>query len=62
VQKKDMCRIPVRARMRRDENGHYDIVEDHPDTVWADIPAAAIAQFLIDHMGIDAIFREEGAV
>lgn len=46
---KAMCRIPVKATMQR-VNGEMTMV----DAVWADIPADAIARFLIEKFGLDA--------
>lgn len=43
-----MCRIPVRATMKR-VNGEMTMV----DAVWANISADAIARFLIEKLGLD---------
>lgn len=44
-----MCRIPVKATMKR-VNGEMTMIS----AVWADIPADAIARFLIEKFGLDA--------
>ena len=44
-----MCRIPVKATMQY-VNGKMTMV----DAEWADIPAVAIARFLIEKFGLDA--------
>lgn len=49
----DICSIPVRATFR--------IVDGKPVMVaaeYADIPADAIAAYLVDKLGVDAIFSE----
>lgn len=43
-----MCRIPVKATMQY-VNGKMVMT----DAVWADIPADAIARFLIEKFGLD---------
>lgn len=43
-----MCRIPVKATMQY-VNGKMVMT----DAVWADIPADAIAHFLIEKFGLD---------
>ena len=47
-----MCRIPVRATMKK-INGEYVMV----DAEYRDIPADAIARFLIEKFGITPIFE-----
>ena len=49
-----MCRIPVTATMQY-VNGKMTMV----DAVWADIPADAIARFLIEKFGLD-VERSDG--
>lgn len=46
---KAMCRIPVKATMQR-VNGEMVMVSAQ----WANIPADAIARFLIEKFGLDA--------
>ena len=46
---KAMCRIPITAKMQR-VNGEMVMVSAE----WADIPADAIARFLIEKFGLDA--------
>ena len=43
-----MCRIPVRATMKR-VNGEMTMISAE----WADIPADMIARFLIEKFGLD---------
>lgn len=49
-----MCKIPIRAT--------FSIVNGEPvmtSAEYADVSADAIAKFLVDKLGIDAIFSEE---
>jgi hypothetical protein len=51
------CRIPVRAT--------YRIIDGEPvrvDAEYVDLPADAIARFLLQKFGVDAIFKEGVAV
>lgn len=43
------CHIPVVGYMVQDENGNWHM--DKERSQWADIPADAIARYLIEHMG-----------
>lgn len=52
----NLCRIPVKAT--------YRIVDGEAVMVaaeYADIPASAIAAYLVDKLGVDAIYGEAGA-
>lgn len=53
----DTCRIPVRATYRI-VNGEAVMVAAE----YADIPADAIAAYLVDKLGVDAIFSEGAGV
>lgn len=53
-----MCHIPVVGMMEKDENGKWQLNKEKSE--WADIPATAIAEFLIEKFGRDAIFGEGG--
>lgn len=53
----NLCRVPVRAT--------YSIINGKPVMVaaeYADIPADAIAAYLVDKLGVDAIFSGEAGV
>lgn len=50
----EMCRIPVKATMKK-INGEYVMVEAE----YADIPASAIAELLIKKFGITPILGGE---
>lgn len=52
MKNEEMCRIPVIATMRK-INGEYVMV----DAEYADIPASAIAEFLIRKFGITPILK-----
>lgn len=53
------CRIPIVGHMTKGPDGQYHL--DEASSTWADIPADAIARFLIEHCGADAIFGEEAS-
>lgn len=55
----DICRIPVVGHMTKGADGHYHL--DEASSTWADIPADAIAHFLVERCGTDAIFGEEAS-
>lgn len=55
----DICRIPIVGHMVKGPDGAYYL--DEASSVWADIPAEAIARFLVDKLGVDAICEEAGA-
>lgn len=48
----EMCRIPVKATMKK-INGEYVMV----DAEYADIPASAIAEFIVKKCGITPILK-----
>lgn len=48
----EICRIPVKATMRK-INGEYVMV----DAEYADIPASAIAEFIVKKCGITPILK-----
>ena len=50
----EMCRIPVQATMRK-INGEYVMV----DAEYADIPASAIAEFIVKKCGMVPILGGE---
>lgn len=54
-----ICRIPVVGRMTKGADGHYHL--DEAASIWADIPADAIARYLVDKLGVNAIFEGAGA-
>lgn len=56
-QKFAFCHIPVSARMVRQPDGSYKI--DPERSVYADLPADAVARFLIEKFGLDAFERRE---
>lgn len=52
-----ICKVPVVGRMVKGPDGTYHL--DKAGSTWADIPADAIARFLVERCGSDAIFKEE---
>lgn len=53
----NICKIPVVGHMTKGPDGHYHL--DEAASTWAEIPASAIARFLVDKLGVDTIFGEE---
>ena len=53
-----VCRIPVVGCVTKGPDGQYHL--DEEASTWADIPADAIARFLIERCGADVIFGGEG--
>ena len=53
--KEDICHIPVVGCMEKGEDGNYHLNPEK--SKWADIPADAIARFLLEKFGYDAIFK-----
>lgn len=51
------CRIPVSARMVRQEDGTYTL--DPERSTFADVPADTVAQFLLTKFGVDAMWGGE---
>lgn len=56
-QKSAFCHIPVSARMVRQPDGTYAL--DPERSVYADLPADAVARFLLEKFGLDAFGRRE---
>lgn len=52
----DVCKIPVMGHMTKGPDGRYHL--DEAASTWAEIPAAVIARFLVDKLGVDALFEE----
>lgn len=52
----NICRVPVTATYSVSKGGGEPIMTS---AEYVDIPADAIARFLIEHYGADAIFGEE---
>lgn len=52
----DICRIPVSATYTVHKGSSEPVMTS---AEWADIPADAIARFLIERCGADTIFGEE---
>lgn len=51
-----MCRIPVVGCMKKNPlTGEWELDEER--SIWADIPADAIARKLIEGFGLDAILK-----
>lgn len=48
-----VCRIPVTGYMSKGADGHYHL--DEAASTWAEIPASAVARFLVDRCGVDAV-------
>ena len=49
----DVCKIPTRATYRIVDGKAVMVAAEY-----ADIPASAIAAYLVDKLGVDAIFGE----
>ena len=45
----NICHVPIVGYMVQDENGNWRL--DKKRSQWADIPADAIARYLIERMG-----------
>lgn len=52
----NICKIPIVGHMTKGPDGRYHL--DEAASTWAEIPASAIARFLVDKLGVDAIFGE----
>lgn len=52
----DICKIPVRATFRVVDGETVMVAAEY-----ADIPADAIARYIVEHCGVDAICGEAGA-
>lgn len=55
----NLCRIPVVGHMVEGADGRYHL--DEAGSTWADVPADAIARFLLERCGADVIFNGEEA-
>lgn len=56
MREQEMCRIPIRATYRIGPDGEAHMVPE--ESVFADIPADTIAQFLLEKFGRSAILGE----